>query len=490
MSRYRVLHVLWIALGVVVIFCLSYPLAISDDKKDAALKSPPFGAAFIRPQIVTGSPSDTIAYYSQIGPALGLPLITSGAGGAPNLNPRFTIDQLNAFAGFSDGKGGGLLAVDLDSVAGSTLSDPTALAGAVSNPAQFQAFFKAKNLVAGELQAASFFAPKICNVGAINGSTAATEPDKYGWRKVVLLRPRDGSPAKAKNVTGVWLLFNYFVPKASVLGSALTLKGSVNTQSMLQFATVQTTPSVTGGSPDKDAAYWLDFEEKTNALTAALNASFDSGEGDLGATGGTQNYYVPTACAVCHGGSRTHAALNVLDTDHWFERVRKAAPAGIDFPSMSDNADNGVLLDAGPDLTKPKFKTGFDVFRKLNAEVLSQNTMSGATIQPASTKHWVDKHTSSDTPLSLADRSLGASPWTAADSNVLSYLDRYCYRCHNAVRYNVFDKNAVLFERSQMISRLQLDWVESNYQIVMPQDRHLDPKIVQPLINLLNAVKP
>jgi cytochrome c5 len=257
---------------------------------------------------------------------------------------------------------------------------------------------------------------------------------------------------------------------------------------MLQFAAVQSTPSTTGGKPSKDAAYWLDFA-KNNSLGAALNATFDSGQGDLG-TAGSQDYFVPTACAVCHGGSRRHAALNVMDTDHWFERVRQGPPAGIDFPTLSTNVQLGVLLDAGPTIGNPQFKAGFDVLRTLNTEVLSQNGMSGAIIQRVSTKHWVDKHASSDTPLSLADRSLGASPWTAADSKVLGYLDRYCYRCHNAIAYNVFDKNAVLVERPYMIERLQLDWSDpNNFQIVMPQDRHLDPRVTQPFVDLLNAVK-
>src|ERR1700722_8442805 len=486
----RVAAVLLFASGIGMLVCDRPMFAVPDDKKVVDSKPHSFGGAFINPLIVTGSPGGTINYYYQIGPPLGLPLIIPDTSGKLILNPRFTIDQLNYFAGFSDSKGGGLLAVDLDRIAGSTLNDPAKLAGAVSNPAQFQAFFNPKNLIPGELLAASFFAPKICNVGPINGTGSAAEPEKYGWRKVVLLRPRDGSRAKEKKVTGVWLLFNYFVPKESVSKPDLTLKGSFNTQAMLQFATVQITPSVDGSCTSKDAAYWLDFEGKTNALTDNLNASFDSGQGDIGSDG-NRKYYVPTACAVCHGGSRTHASLNVLDTDHWFERVRKVAPTGIDFPRMSDNTENGVLLDAGPDLTMPQFKTGCDVLRELNGEVLVQNAMSGAIIQPVSTKHWVDKHAASDSPLKLADRSLGISPWGPGDSELLSYLDRYCYRCHSSIKYNIFDKNSVLHYRSEMISRLQLDWCDpNNYQRVMPQDRHLDPKITQRLIDLLNAVKP
>jgi hypothetical protein len=445
--------------------------------------------AFVKPLIDTGTEAETIVYYSQVGSFLSLPLIVQGSAGSPTLNPQFGLDQLIGFGGFSDGQGGGLLAKDLDSIAGSIINTPGSLAGAVSNVAKFNAFFS-QALEPGEIVAASYFAPKIANVGQITGAAGSPpEPQQYGWRKVIRLRPRTGSPANSKAIIGIWILFNYFTPVNASTTPNLILQNSVNTQVILQFATVQNTPSLNPAQPNpiRDAAYWLDFNptQKGALLTNALNASFDSGEGDIGGDG-TQNYYVPTACAVCHGGGRESAALNFLDTDHWFERVRSGSPAGTDFPSFGNV--NGVLLDGGADQTKPAFAVAFAVFQTLNSDIKGQNAVAGATLQQAGAQHWIDAHAHQITPLSLAQRALGANPWTVADSPLLSYLDRYCYRCHNAIDYDVFSKQDVLFERPGMIKRIQLDWIPANFQRVMPQDRHLDATIIQQIATLLNNV--
>ena len=214
---------------------------------------------------------------------------------------------------------------------------------------------------------------------------------------------------------------------------------------MLTFDAKQQTPSFdTNQPPHTDASYWLDFNATPagGRINTALNATFDSGEPDL--LNGAQNYYVPDACAVCHGGDRPTAALNFLDTDHWFERVRKDAPAGSDFAPVAD-CPNGVLLDGGKDLSSPAFTNAFVVFQKMNQQISVQNSLSGASLQIASVQHWLTAHANSVLPLTLAQRALGTGNiWTDADSPLLSHFDRYCYRCHNAIAYNVFSKTSVI----------------------------------------------
>src|SRR5579872_2442993 len=123
MPTRRATFVLSITLGIVVLFC-GLRWATSDEKKrDSGRPPAPFGSAFFKPLIETGSNADTLAYYGQIGPVLGLPLIVTDSSGNPNLNPNFGLDQLIAFAGFSDGNGAGLLASDADSLAGLILND-------------------------------------------------------------------------------------------------------------------------------------------------------------------------------------------------------------------------------------------------------------------------------------------------------------------------------------------------------------------------------
>jgi len=437
--------------------------------------------------IETGNNVETIKYYSQVGNYLGLPLVVSSSSSNDfTINTNFTLNTLLQYCGFMDEQGNGLSELNLDVIPSAVLNNPNLLGGVISNSVSVGAL----SLKQDEILAATYFAPKICDVGPITGSVGApTTPSQYGWRKVVLLRPRDGSNAKIHQIAGVWILFNYFVSPDAITNAPLVLTNSVNTQVMLSFSTIQQTPSIISNQqPDTDTAYWLDFNATQNGsqLNDALNATFDSGESDLGDKG-ARNYFVPTACAVCHGDTRSSAALNFLDTDHWYERTRKDAPAGSDFLPIADSP-NGVLLDGGKDFSSQSYTNAFQTIQMLNQQINLQNNMSGAQLQSASVEHWLTAHTNNIFPLTLTQRALGVigNTWTVGDNNLLSYFDRYCYRCHNAIDYNVFSKQDVLDERGSIARKLQLAWVPQNYQNVMPQDRHLDGQVITNFLNLLS----
>jgi hypothetical protein len=428
-----------------------------------------------------GLPSLTVLYYQDVGNYLNLPLIKSGS--PPSINTQYTLDNLIQFCGFQDAQGHGLTAVQLDSLPGTILNDVSKLNPQLTNFAPV--------LQPDEMMVGSFFAPKICNVGSITGSNGApTTPPTYGYRKAVLLQPRANSPAKIRNITGVWVLFNYFVLPGDIQVADLILTNSVNTQVMLTFDTKQQTPTTGPNKSNTDAAYFLDFNATTNGakLNDALNATFDSGDPAL--PNGAQNYYVPDACAQCHGQNNSTAALNLMDTDHWFERVRTNAPAGTDFAPIA-TCPNGVLLDGGKDFTSPTFTNTFQTFLKLNQKIAAQNNMSGARLQPASVQHWLDAHANNNLqPLTLSQRSLGSSnTWTVADEPLLSHFDRYCYRCHNAIIYNVFNKAQVIQRKSEIPDYLTAAWAAGNPDDAMPQDRQLDPSVITTFTNLLQQVQ-
>ena len=154
-------------------------------------------------------------------------------------------------------------------------------------------------------------------------------------------------------------------------------------------------------------------------------------------------------------------------------RESKIAPVTISIAKMSlstSRAENGVAV-AGP------LKPG--VFEL------------DASMQTASVEHWLGSHADNVHPLTLAQRALGApgNAWTEADSALLSHFDRYCYRCHNAIGYNVFSKSSVLRKKNAIASRITSPWETNNFQYVMPQDRHLDGLVLTNFLNLLNQAK-
>ena len=456
------------AVGITVTAMVAFPVI-------TAISAPPDPVILINP----GKAEETVKYYEKVvGKRLGLSLVVGN-----KINTSFTLDNLIAFAGYSDAAAVGLRASDMNSQPSPILMDPEALAASVSNGPTYAAFFKGEWVKSADpakrdLLAVSFFAPKICDVGSLTKAGDKDAPPDYGFRKLVLLKPRPGSDAQKKQVRGIWILFNYFVNADALKARPLNLGSSVNTQVMITFDQKQD-----GGN---NAAYWLDFDraDAGSKLNDRLPATFDSGRIDK------RDYFVPTACAQCHGGGQDVATLNPLDTDHWFERVDRATPAGIDFPDFADSKLS-VLIDAPDGENSPAHKAIFDDFRQMNLLMRPQILMSEANLQLQSVDQWIEKHTARDTRLRLSERALIASgkAWEEKDAALLGHFDRYCYRCHNGINYNVFDKLSVIAERDQkeLIQRLSAGPSRADYG--MPQDRAIELKIVVTIQDLVRAAK-
>jgi len=74
----------------------------------------------------------------------------------------------------------------------------------------------------------------------------------------------------------------------------------------------------------------------------------------------------------------------------------------------------------------------------------------------------------------MFDRRIGTRvQWTKAnpiDAQVLPLLNRYCFRCHSSLRYDVFDKDAVISKKGAMANRLNLAPTD---KFAMPKDRDI-----------------
>ncbi|RYE09498.1 MAG: hypothetical protein EOP22_08505 [Hyphomicrobiales bacterium] len=340
-----------------------------------------------------------------------------------------------------------------------------------------------------EILAIRFFAPKITSVSE---KPVAIPDGGFGWRKVVRLISRPGSPARTNGIEAGYILQNIFSKSATddpFDGDHV----SVFNQAMLTRL-----PGSGPYSPAKRAAYFITFEpfvvidpatklpvkvdgayQGDGRLSFKLGATFDEFDRDPETNLGASDYFVPDACENCHGG-RTAIKINFLDTDHWFDRVFPnyglAAPkfSEEDFTGMA-SSPFGLLYDGGTDLTTPQFKAAFDVIRKFNTGAVAQNTDAGSQpFQKLAAERWLQLHqptASAEAHVPPIDRGFGTGTWSAAtagDKELVYYLNRYCYRCHSSVRYNVFDRDAVLGRAGGIPFRV-LDINDAAFW--MPQDR-------------------
>ena len=401
----------------------------------------PFGQRF-KILVSPGTPADALAYYKNV--------VTKDTG-FPTTPPP-SLDDLLRYFGYS------LKAEDLESKDSDLIM---------------------KDFPGEEVLVVRFFAPKITDV-------SGQSKQGFGWRKLVRLKALDASEAVKHELKSMYLLFNVFSkdltnPFKKADGGA---NHSVNNQVIL-------VPKP--GAKLPQTAYWMTFggfdvpkPAERGKLITYLDATFDAADPNL--TQGTSRYYVPIACAVCHGG-RKPPLLNFLDTDHWLDRIHDD-----DFDAVGKK--QAVLFDAGTnDTTKPEFKKAFGVFRKLNGEILEQNKAAdpaGKTFQFLAATGWVDGHKTSADHLTLFERSItatGSSKWSAADpvdKKLLPLLNRYCYRCHSSVKYHIYDKSAVLDLSVEMIRRIKITPYDPKES--MPQDRKLSPSVKDELLDLLCKV--
>jgi hypothetical protein len=343
---------------------------------------------------------------------------------------------------------------------------------------------------AGDILATRFFAPKISDVK--EKPVAVPENGGFGWRKLVRLKAKAGSAADSNGMQTLFFLQNIF--EATVAGDPFDFNKNVS--KFNQAIVIRKT----GSGPynaDKRPAYFLTYGRlvKVDAkgipapvggqlqddgpLIFSLKATFDEDDRDPETNSSPKEYFVPDSCLQCHGGATARVKLNYLDTDHWIDRVTpdyglSDPKFGLeDFTALSQSPQ-GVIYDGGKDTTTPMFKNAFSVIRQLNEEIKAQNAdVAGPNnFQLAAVSKWLELHATETGYVPPFKRGFGAAPiWdpqSERDKKLIYYLNRYCYRCHSSVRYNVFDRLAVSNRASQIESRV----LEINSpDIWMPQDR-------------------
>jgi hypothetical protein len=308
----------------------------------------------------------------------------------------------------------------------------------------------------GEVLVLRYFAPKTSSIG--NGGHAT----EIGWRQIVRLRPRPVSDADRAGIENAYVLLNY-QQRATRIRQDPFASPALYTQVMF-----------TRSQPDAlKPAYWIVFD-RAKRRTAAIQATFDGG--DAAEVG--QSFHVPDACGQCHGGDRNRPSLNLFDLGQWKDRTEAGDPFGSVLAGTK-----AELFDAGNCGATP-----FQTVRTLNAEVLAQNKYSEA---PAfvieAIESWLQKHQSSNEPLPAPRRGYGPNPWDSShtdDVALLTELNRQCYRCHGTIKFDIFNRSAVINKRARAVSLIRSG--------SMPLDRKHDPLSPgekQRLVDMLMAMK-
>jgi hypothetical protein len=375
-----------------------------------------------------------------------------------------TIGDMLVYYGFP-----ALLAKDLQFIASPVLMDFEQLRKVVTNKDEFEKAYAGKPLLAGDILVAAMFAPKIINVR--DSQSDGVPQGGFGWRKVLRFKSRDGSAARTDGLDAFYLLFNF---------ASTTPKFPEKTDAgQIQALLVPNYPT----SGKHNDIYFLVYEGLAKANPGKVGFFLDA-TFDLVKAVPDGKYYVPTACAQCHGTEKANQVggkINYLDTDHWIDRT------GDDFKKVSP-AD--VLVDGDAQ--------GYDTLRKLNTEIEKQNVAVIGSGDPKfallAVSKWLDLHKVGSpnankhvAPLErgLAEAS-GDPVWTASsdpnipDPQLLPLLNQYCFRCHSSVRFHVFQKKVVMSKKGSILTRIKNG--------TMPQDRELDEAMKTKLIQLIEKL--
>jgi hypothetical protein len=426
-----------------------------------------------------GKKEDAENYYKEIAPLINFQTLLAS-----------DLNGLLAYLGFE-----GLQAADLELLASDVLmpkskADFDRLASEVSDPNTFKSKRSLHDFAHDKVLVSRFFAPKIVNFDAPPNTDAKQNPYNAGWRKLVRIVPLAKSDAEKGNIGQAYILFNYFqrdVEKDPFPQKADGIKPetqSVNNQIILVPKKRK--------SKDEDAAFWIVYQPNLESykLGFALNAAFDVI--DPG-SGKTRDYFVPTACAQCHGHDEINdlqgpaprpfkfAKTNYLDTDQWYDMVE------FDFPGTKDGKAD-VIFDGGKDHKAKKYVAAVGVVAKLNRHILRQNEESARPnksdrFKVLAVKKWLRLHKSNPEPISLFKRSIGTQTWDknkVLDAKLLPQLDRFCFRCHSTVRFDVFDRAKV--KGNAFLASLYVGVG------AMPQGRRLSGQELADLVKLLDEL--
>ncbi|NEJ20694.1 hypothetical protein GR247_11010 [Rhizobium leguminosarum] len=468
-----------------------------------------------RVRVQPGKVQEATDYYQRIGSLLKFDFLNS------------TLDTLIAHLGYAEPRviGGkvvfeGLTAADVERLSSFTLmprnvAEYSALADSVENPAAFRALLSLADFQQDRLLASRFFAPKIATYYDPTDAANPINPDKIvpGWRKLVRLVPKKGSQADLDGIIRhVYLLFN--VKQANVSIDPFAGNESLNNQIII-------VPKDQAGG---DRVYFGVYQGRSIGypIGSFLKADFDL-PGHVGVSvpdAEDSKYFVPRACAECHGHSTNgligqpigsdgkptddfatgvyrFAKPNYLDTDQWYDW------RDFDFRGVSGSL-NDVVFDGGRDTDSSNYSRAFDVIRKLNSTIALESLAGEAdpaapTFGTLAARKWLDLHQSSDTRKPYSVRSIGKDAWNAANVDemaLLRLLNNHCFRCHSSLRYNVFDKEAVEQRKRQGVIEAFLNaqipdgnggFLPGNF---MPQGRVLSVEEKNEIIRLLGVVFP
>lgn len=349
-----------------------------------------------------------------------------------------------------------------------------------------------ENLPSGDLMeqfpetilASAFFAPKITDV--------SQTPLNIGWRKVVRFLAKVGSDAEKKGIASGYLLFNKFQGTNYSIDPFKPREDKSN-----ESKTTQLILTPAAGSALTRPVYFLVYGPISGGgkLITFLTASFDARGPKIVPEG---KYYVPQACAECHGGKIIDPVddwkkikVNYLDTDHWFDRLND------DFAVLKD-APFGVLYDGDKDETAPQFETAFTVLRRLNNEIKAQNesvepTPADPSFQLRAVRKWIELHQANSHHQDYFARALSSAagePWQVErmpDKELLPLMNQYCFRCHSSLKFNIFDRLAVKSRKGRILNFLDRPVTQKFH---MPQDRVLDDPTKERIKNLVGSFEP
>lgn len=485
-----------------IVVCLStfYTLSIGQSLADAdntcegfvSPTSTPLSAAkltFGAPSkigtlVVQGSDINAEKYYLRISKTLGF---YSKAAGQDNLD--FVVQDYFGYAG--------LQVRDLELLASDILmprnnSEFVTLADSVTNKTEFTSNLTLLDFANDNVLVSRFLAPKI-----VDFTNSAAGHFTAGWRKLVRLQAKKGSKAEAAGIKFAHILFNYAsdakFPFASLDSSTGELKDfSKNNQLILEPATYEQCV--------EDSIYWLVYGPQSDNYKTinALNAAFDFPSFPNMDVTGPQDYFVPTACAQCHGHDSDRGnpipnangdnvfmfgKLNYLDTDQWYDSLY------FDFPDVAVS-DKDVLFDGGKAHNSQKYKAAEAVINRLNRDILKQNRIAEREVdsfQVRAAQKWISLHNSGAGPFPIEERALSnqsGNVWDFdkfEDRELVRMLSRYCFRCHSSMYYNIFDKSALAKRKGAAIFL-----VENG---IMPQGRKLDDLTKLKMIRYLSALQ-
>ncbi|HEX4960563.1 MAG TPA: hypothetical protein VF173_06970 [Thermoanaerobaculia bacterium] len=345
----------------------------------------------------------------------------------------------------------------------------------VSNPNDFRGFAPIQK---EELLVSRFFAPKIVSVKELPAK-------ELGWRKVVWLKARTGSNAEKDRLDSFLLLFNFTsttptfpvgVDAGQIQAMITPRYGNPPNNHFSAYFLVYN--ALSGKCPEADANGQVVVKPCTaGQLGFHLTASFDANFLPQ------QNYFVPNACAQCHGTSgtgATNAKINYLDTDHWYDRVR---PPDGDFKEV---ARKDVLVNGGSKALK--------VIYDLNTRIRAQNqAVSPGSFQVRAVEKWLTLHADCSgpncfdkdwLPVYRGFKKPGSevvwTPGNQTDEELIPLLNQNCFRCHSSFRFHVFEKATVAEKKNSIKS-----FVNSGY---MPPDRQLSDATKKKIVDLIGKL--